>query len=84
MLGRGDVTGQSSSGSLNMAAQLALSPPRGRIPELPRITRIMRELRSHFFFRSDVFRISRLVCRSRGETKKSESSSEPARLYEQN
>lgn len=49
MLGRGDVTGQSSSGSLNMAAQLALSPPRGRIPELPRITRIMRELRSHFF-----------------------------------
>lgn len=35
MLGRGDVTGQSSSGSLNMASQLELSPPRGRIPELP-------------------------------------------------
>lgn len=35
MLGRGDVTDQSSSGTLNMAAQLELLPPRGQISELP-------------------------------------------------
>lgn len=35
MLGRGDVTGQSSSGTLNMAAQMEPLPPRGRITELP-------------------------------------------------